>query len=120
MKGEGSTTLETVGEFDGGASWMAYPDEQMRRTSHVLVDGEALWLVDPVDADDLDEWLADRGTVAGVVVLLDRHKRDAAAIARRHDVAVHLPEQLAAEGAALEAPVETFEGALGDTGYRTI
>jgi len=120
MKGEGATTLEAVGEFEGGASWIAYPGEQMQRASHVLVDGEDLWLVDPVDADDLDQLLAELGTVAGIVLLLDRHKRDAADIARRHDVAVHLPKQLAAEGAKLDAQFETFEGRLADTGYRTI
>lgn len=119
MKGEGATSLHEAGAFDGGATWIAYPDEGMRRASHALVDGDDVWLVDPVDADDLDDWLADRGTVAGVVLLLGRHRRDAAAIATRHDVAVHLPGTLAPVADELDAPVEVFDGTLGDTGYRT-
>jgi len=117
MKGEGSTTVREAGTFEGGATWMAYPDEAMRRASHALVDGEDVWLVDPVDADDLDPWLAERGSVAGVVVLLDRHTRDAAAIARRHDVAVHVPAPLGDLEDDLDAPVATVGDELADTGY---
>lgn len=135
MKGDGATTLEEVGSFDGGATWLAYPDEAMVRASHVLVepgDGEAdgdvdgggdeddLWLVDPVDTADLDEWLAERGTVAGVVVLLNRHLRDAARIAARHDVAVHVPEQFADVREELSAPTTGLGDELGNTGFRPI
>jgi len=120
MKGEGATSLAEVGSFEGGVSWMAYPDEAMARASHALIDGDELWLVDPVDADGLDEWLAERGTVAGVVVLLDRHKRDAARIAARHDVAVHIPEQFGDLGEELDAPTTNLGPELGDTGYRPI
>ncbi|GAB3685816.1 hypothetical protein GCM10028857_16890 [Salinarchaeum chitinilyticum] len=144
MKGDGATTLAEVGSFDGGATWVAYPDEAMARASHVLVehgggdDGsggtgdaesdessseaaeDALWLVDPVDAADLDDWLAERGTVAGVVLLLDRHKRDAARIAARHDVAVHVPEQFADVREELSAPTTILGDELGDTGFRPI
>ncbi|WP_248518291.1 hypothetical protein [Salinarchaeum laminariae] len=132
MKGDGATTLEAVGSFDGGATWLAYPDEVMARASHVLFDPgdgadegaesatDDLWLVDPVDTDDLDEWLAERGTVAGVVILLDRHKRDAARIAARHDVPVHVPEQFADVREELSAPTTLLGDELGDTGYRPV
>lgn len=118
MKGQGTTTLAEAGSFDSGATWIASPDETMQRASHALLDGDDVWLVDPVDADDLDAWVTERGAVAGVVVLLDRHQRDAAAIARRHDVAVHLPEQVAGIAGDLDAPVEIVTDQLADTGYR--
>lgn len=105
MKGEGSTTLREAGSFDGGASWIAYPEEGMQRASHALDGEDGLWLVDPLDADDLDEWLAERGEVAGVLVLFDRHSRDAGAIANRHDVDVHLPDGLDALADDVDAPV---------------
>lgn len=126
MKAEGATTLRTAAEGSDWATWISYPEEAMARASHVLAgDGElgedaSCWLIDPVDASDLDEWLADRGEVAGVVVLLDRHTRDADAIARRHDVAVHVPTQLADVADEFTARVVTFDGELADTGYRTL
>lgn len=107
-----------VGEFDGGFSWIAYPEEEMQRASHALVEAGEIWLVDPVDAPDLDEWIAEQGELAGVVVLLDRHTRDAAEIANRHDVSVFLPEALADARNEIDAPIETFEETLSDTGYR--
>ena len=106
-------------EFDGGFSWIAFPEEEMQRASHALVEGDSVWLIDPVDAPELDEWIDDAGEVRGVVVLLDRHTRDAAAIANRHDVSVYLPETLASARQKIDAPVETFSGTLADTGYRT-
>lgn len=120
MSTDEDAPVATLGEFDAGVSWMAYPEESMRRTSHALIEDDGVWLVDPVDPEDpsgLDEWLAERGEVVGVTVLLDRHKRDAAAIARRHDVAVHLPRTLAEIEGDVDAPTETYRDELGDTGY---
>jgi hypothetical protein len=66
-------------------------DEFLQRASHALVTGGGTWLVDPVDNPRVDE-LDD---VVGVVQLLDRHKRDCAAIARRlgvqHEVLPRAP-----------------------------
>ena len=68
-------------EFDGGFGWIV--DELRGRTSHaVAVDG-AVWLVDPVDAPGVDERVRALGEPAGIVQLLDRHNRDAAALSRR-------------------------------------
>lgn len=120
MKGDGSTELRVAGRFEHGASWIAYPEETMQRASHVLtVDGTS-WIVDPVDADDLDEFLGEVPEPAGVVVLLDRHKRDSAAIANRHDVPVYVPESMDGVADELDASTERFGGELADTGYRTI
>lgn len=123
MKADGPRDRRTAGEGEDWATWVSFPEEGMQRASHVLAadasfgDDGGLWLVDPVDADDLDEWLADRGRVAGVVVLFERHARDADAIAQRHDVAVHLPAQLRGVADRFSVPVETFADELDETGY---
>jgi len=117
MKADGSTTLAEIDRFDGGVGWIAYPDETMQRASHALQTDEGLWLVDPVDADDLDELLAEFGDVAGVVVCLDRHKRDSARIARRHDVSVHIPRWMSGVASKIDAPIERVDGQLGETTY---
>jgi hypothetical protein len=117
MKGNGSTALGEIDRFEGGVGWIAYPDETMERASHALDTDDGLWLVDPVDADGLDDLLAEFGAVAGVVVCLDRHKRDAAAIARRHDVTVHIPTWMSGVASEIDAPINRFTGDLGDSGY---
>jgi hypothetical protein len=100
-----------------GVGWIAHPGEAMQRASHALeVDGE-VWIVDPVDVAGLDELLAEFGTVAGVVLLLDRHKRDAASIANRHDVAVHVPAWMDGVEPNIAAPVERVRTEVGQTGY---
>jgi hypothetical protein len=104
---------------DGGVGWIAYPEEAMRRASHALAADGDVWVIDPVDAAGIDGLLAEFGEVAGVVVLLDRHERDAGAIARRHDVAVHVPDPMGDIAGEVDAPVERFHGELADTGYRT-
>jgi len=118
MKGSGpATDWVEIDQFDGGVGWIAYPDETLQRASHALVvDGE-LWLVDPVDAEGIDDLLAEYGEVAGVVVLLDRHKRDSAEFARRHGVSVWVPAFLDGVTEELDAPVEQFRYDLADTGY---
>ncbi len=109
--------LTTVDRFDGGVGWVAAPDEQMQRASHALVADGDVWVVDPVDVEGVDDLLAELGTVRGVVVLLDRHRRDSAALANRHDVPVWLPAFFQGVASALDAPVERFEAALADSGF---
>jgi len=119
MKGGGTATdWRPIDQWDGGAGWIAYPDEAMQRASHVLETEAGTYLVDPVDCDGLDDFLADRGPVAGTVVLLNRHKRDAAAIARRHDASVHVPSFMTDVPGDLDAPVERFDERLESTEYR--
>lgn len=63
-----------VDEQDDGFGWAI--DEPFTRTSHaVRVDGR-VWLIDPVDAPELEERLRSLGEPAGVLQLLDRHTRD--------------------------------------------
>lgn len=113
---ESASELEVVTEFDGGCSWIAHPEESMQRASHAIAVDDEVWVIDPVDGDTLDDTLAAYGPVAGVVVGLDRHKRDAAAIAKRHDVAVWLPDWFEGVAEDLDAPVERFGAELADTG----
>jgi hypothetical protein len=58
-------------------------DEPMARASHALAADGRVWLVDPVDWAPALERVAALGEPAGVLQLLDRHNRDAAAIAAR-------------------------------------
>lgn len=129
MKGSDSTGLQEIDRRDDRVGWIAHPDEQMQRASHAFVDrnrdgnenetGEdGVWLVDPLDAVDLDELLAEFGPVLGVVVLLDRHKRDADAIAQRHDVPVYRPTWMDSIDEAINGPVRALGTDLGETGYR--
>jgi hypothetical protein len=120
MKGRGTGQLREIDRWDGGVGWIAHPEEGMQRASHALaVDGEA-WVVDPVDAPDVDELLDSVGDVAGVVVCLDRHKRDAAAVATRHGVPVYVPDWMTGVTSELDAPTERFGRTLADTGYRAL
>ncbi|WP_435333097.1 hypothetical protein [Haloarchaeobius sp. TZWWS8] len=121
MKGSGAATdFRVVTEHDGGFGWIAYPDETMQRASHALVDDGDVWVVDPVDVPDLDELLDERGEVVGVVVTLDRHKRDSAAVANRHDVPVYVPNWFDGVAEDLNAPVERFGNRLAETGFRVL
>jgi hypothetical protein len=70
-----------VDEQDDGFGWEM--DERLVRTSHALrVDGR-VWLIDPVDAPELDARVQALGEPAGVLQLLDRHERDGAVWAAR-------------------------------------
>ena len=58
--------------------------------------------------------------MAGVVVGLDRHKRDADVLARRFDVPVYVPGWMSGVAGDLDAPVERFGGELADSGFETV
>lgn len=112
MKGSGEAALTIVDRFESGVGWIAYPDESMRRASHAVESDGKLWIVDPVDAPGLDDILEEYAEPAGVVVLLDRHKRDSAAVANRHDVPVYVPQWMSGVADDLDAPTERFDGRL--------
>jgi len=105
---------EVVREDAAGFGWIAFPDEEMQRASHAFATDDGTYVVDPVDVADLDDHLAELGEVAGVVVTLDRHKRDCATVATRHDVPVHVPEffgdlDLDAETRPLRGVLDRFD-----------
>lgn len=68
---------------DAGFGWIVDEPPLFERASHALGHEGRYWLVDPVEADGVDERLAALGEPAAVLRLLDRHGRDADAFARR-------------------------------------
>jgi len=127
MKG-GEPDLHEIDRYDGGVGWIAYPDETMERASHAFAvaneeTGEDdVWVVDPVDAPGVDDLLDELGTVAGVVIGLDRHVRDSAAVAERHDVPVYVAEWMTGvtEDLGPDVEIERFGSRLADTGFEAI
>ncbi|MFB6162888.1 MAG: hypothetical protein ABEJ86_05560 [Halococcoides sp.] len=106
--------MTDVVECGPALTWIADPDERMERASHAIsVEGET-WLIDPVACEGLHERLDDRPPVAGVAVLLDRHRRDADLLARSFDVPVAIPEAMDIDD-AFDAPVHRIDGTLGET-----
>ena len=84
-------------EFVHGFGWRE--GGFLERTSHALVVDKAVWLVDPLDADGLEERIREAGRPAGVIQLLDRHDRDCAELAGRLGVPNHVVPRGEIEGA---------------------
>jgi hypothetical protein len=118
-KTEPATDYEEIDRWDGGVGWIAHPNEAMLRASHALATDEGVWVVDPVDAPGIDELIAEFTDVAGVAVLLNRHYRDADAVARRHDVPVSVPSRFD-QIPDLDAPLRRFDDRLPGTDYRVL
>jgi hypothetical protein len=83
--------VEAVDEFAGGFGWIE--EGFMHRCSHALVVDGRVWLIDPVDEDGVEERVRASGSPAGVIQLLDRHKRDCAGLATRLGVPHHVVPQ---------------------------
>src|SRR3954454_11260773 len=73
--------LASLSEFALGLTWQI--EEAAMRTSHAVLAGGRVWLVDPVDEPEAMERARALGEPAAVVQLIDRHNRDCAAIAQR-------------------------------------
>ncbi|HEY7731742.1 MAG TPA: hypothetical protein VH950_12625 [Gaiellaceae bacterium] len=86
-----------------GFSWIVV-DEPATRTSHALVAGGRVWLVDPVDWPEAIDRAVAAGTPAGIVQLLDRHNRDCRELAQRLAV-----PHLATPAAIPESPFHVLE-----------
>ncbi|MFD1589217.1 hypothetical protein ACFR9U_19745 [Halorientalis brevis] len=112
-----ASSSRAIDRWDSGVGWLAHPDEDGRRASHAVEADDGVWLLDPLDVPRLDDLLAEFGDVAGVAVLSSYHARDAGAIARRHDVAVHVPHWLGRVPERVDAPVERFNTEPGDSGF---
>jgi hypothetical protein len=95
-------------EFDGGLSWQAHPHEEGQRSSHALRTDAGVWILDPLDAPNVEERIASLGDVAGVAVLSCYHARDADVFARRYDVPVHVPTWMGRVGKLADAPIERY------------
>ncbi|MES3518005.1 MAG: hypothetical protein PPP58_10110 [Natronomonas sp.] len=120
IKASGTTDMETVDRFEDGVGWIAYPEEMMQRCSHAVARDDGVWLFDPVDADGVDDLVAEYGDVAGVAVLFDRHSRDAGAIASRHGVPVSVPSWMSGVDSKIDAPIERFEGEVAGFDVRPL
>lgn len=112
--------VTVVGRWEGGLTWMTHPEAKFRRASHAIVVDEDVWLVDPLDANGLDEELARLGTVAGVVVLSNQHERHADRLAERHSVSIHIPGWFDDPTTGFDARVEPFADELDDTGFELV
>ena len=75
-------------EFESGFGWIL--DEFLLRSSHALVVDGKVWVLDPVDAAGVEERILAAGTPAGVIQLLDRHRRDCEPLAERLGVPHHV------------------------------
>jgi len=122
-KTERATDVREVDRFDGGVGWIAHPDEAMQRASHALAapsedgDEDDVWVVDPVDGEGVDDLLDELGEVRGVVVLMDRHARDAAAVADRHDVPIFVP---AFVDPGIDYPTQPLGDTLPGTDFQVV
>jgi hypothetical protein len=97
-----------VGEWDDAVSWIAHPDEEGKRGSHAIATDNGVWVIDPINAPNVDEILNSLGEVVGVTVLTCWHARDAGAVADRHDVKVHIPEWMDRVDDLVDAPVQRY------------
>ena len=86
-------------ESDHGFGWIV--DEAVGRTSHALVADGGVWFVDPVAWPEAERRALELAEPRGVIQLLDRHERDARALAGRLAVPHHVvPSSI--EGAPFE------------------
>lgn len=80
---------EFVDELELGFGWLSPARPKLRMTSHALLADRGVWLIDPAEADGIDQRVRALGEPAGVVQLLDRHNRACADFARRLGVPHH-------------------------------
>lgn len=114
-----SIGYRTIDRWEGGVGWLAHPDETGQRASHAIVgEGGGVWLIDPLDAPGVADLYTDWGDVVGVAVLSNYHARDAGVVADRHDVPVYLPRWMGRVEERIDAPIERYTTALGDSGFR--
>jgi len=107
------TEAEFIDEWENGFGWIAKPGENMKRTSHAFIDN-GVYLVDPLDAENLDQKVTEYGEVKGIIVLFGRHTRDSEKLAERHDCTVYVPEWFDRE---LDAEVDYITGEVPGTSW---
>ncbi|WP_330632360.1 hypothetical protein [Halocatena halophila] len=113
-----SDGFREIDRWDDGVGWIAHQEETGARASHA-VRGEdgGVWLLDPLDAPDVDALIDRLGSVTGVVVLSNYHARDADVFANRYDVPVWVPAWMNRVVPRLDAPIERFDDTFGDAGF---
>jgi hypothetical protein len=73
--------IKSIEAHEAGLTWVM--DDAMQRASHALVDGNNVWLIDPVDEGEAIERAMELGRPKAVIQLLDRHNRDCETLAER-------------------------------------
>ncbi|MFO7794245.1 MAG: hypothetical protein R6V35_04705 [Candidatus Nanohaloarchaea archaeon] len=116
MKVEEKVDAEFIDEWENGFGWIARPEEDMVRTSHAFEDN-GVFLVDPLDAENLDEKLEDYGEVKGIIVLFDRHQRDSEQLAEKYGCPIYVPEWLEPE---IKLDAEPIENKIPGTSWELI
>lgn len=111
---------EELARWDGGVSWMAHPDEGGKRASHALEGEDGLWVLDPLDATNIEDLLDPLEEVAGVAVLSCWHTRDAETFANRYDVGIHVPAWMDRVKERVDAPVHRYTFSPGDSGFEIL
>ena len=87
-----------VDELAFAFGWIAPEPRFMQRASHAVASHGRVWLIDPVADENALRRACGLGDPAGVVQLLDRHRRDCRAVAEQLGVPHYeLPEQPPAE-----------------------
>jgi hypothetical protein len=79
-----------VDELEWGFGWVSPERRTLRITSHALLADGGVWLVDPSEAEGVEERVRALGEPAGVIQLLDRHERACASLASRLGVQHHV------------------------------
>ena len=82
--------MRIVDEFEAGSGWQADERDFLERTSHAVLSEGKVWLFDVLDTQGLDDRIGELGEPAGVVQLIDRHRRDGAKVAERLRVPLHV------------------------------
>jgi hypothetical protein len=81
-------SVRFVDETEFGFGWIEA--ERLARASHALAVDGRVWVLDPIEGEGVDERIRALGEPAGVVTLLDRHRRDSRAFAERLGVPLHV------------------------------
>ena len=96
-------SVRFVDELDGGFGWLETTG--LRRTSHALAAGGRVWVVDPFDAEGVEERVRELGDPGGVIQLLDRHNRAGAEYAERLGVPLHVVPEAVPESPFRFVPI---------------
>jgi len=75
--------MEVIDELGFGIGWVSPERPKLQLASHALQADGGVWLVDPTEADGVEERVRALGEPAGVLQLLDRHNRACADYAAR-------------------------------------
>jgi hypothetical protein len=84
------TAPKWVDEVAWGFGWISAERPRLQLASHAILAGGGVWVLDPTDAEGVDERVRALGEPAGVIQLLDRHPRACAGFARRLGVPHHV------------------------------